>query len=94
MQGYGYIEQDLAFETAIHVGTHLICWGSRVAGWGTQEQIEDVVRIGRDLVVRGWEKDTAFFEGTVLRCLFTRWCLMPVEVLPMNNEDGCYQSTS
>lgn len=71
MAGYGTIEDDLAFKTAIHLGTHLICWGSRVAGWGTEEQIKDVVRIGKEFVVSGWEKDRRFFDGTVLRCLFT-----------------------
>jgi hypothetical protein len=71
MQGYGAIKEDLAFKTAIHVGTHLICWGSRVAGWGTEEQVKNLVKIGRDFVVRGWEKDRGFFEGTILKCLFT-----------------------
>ncbi|EAW08017.1 uncharacterized protein ACLA_027390 [Aspergillus clavatus NRRL 1] len=71
-EGYGVIDEDMAFRTAIHVGVHLICWGSTVAGWGTDEQIEEVVKIGRDLVVRGWEKDRAWFEGIWLRGLFTR----------------------
>ncbi|RDL39456.1 uncharacterized protein BP5553_03796 [Venustampulla echinocandica] len=66
MQGYGPVEEDLAFNTAIHVGTHLICWGSTVQGWGTKEQIEGVVEIGRGFVVKGWEKDASFFKGTAL----------------------------
>jgi hypothetical protein len=48
-----------------------VCWGSSVQGWGTQEQIENVVRIGRDWVVNGWEKNTEYFEGTALKKLFT-----------------------
>lgn len=70
MQGYGEIDDDFAFRTAIHVGVHLICWGSRVQGWGTKEQVEKVVEVGRDFVVKGWEKDRAFFEVTALKCLF------------------------
>ena len=61
---------DVAFRTAIHVGVHLVAWGSTVPGWGSAEQIEDVVRVGRDLVVKGWEKDRKWFEESDLRCLF------------------------
>jgi hypothetical protein len=70
MQGYGNIDDNLAFRTAIHAGVHLICWGSRVAGWGTKEQVENVVEIGRDFVVKAWAKDKPFFEGTALKFLF------------------------
>ena len=70
MDGYGGIGEELAFKTAIHFGTHLICWGTRVEGWGTKEQIEMVVEVGRGFVVKGWEKDRQFFEGTALKCLF------------------------
>ena len=71
MEGYGKVEDDLAFKTAIHAGTHLVCWGSTVRGWGKQEQVNAVVEIGRDWIVKGWEKDKRFFEGTALGCLFT-----------------------
>jgi hypothetical protein len=70
MQGYGNIDDDLAFRTAIHVGVHLICWGSRVQAWGTKEQVEEVVGIGRDFVVKGWEKNKDFFDGNALKPLF------------------------
>lgn len=72
MDGYGMIDEDLAFRTVIHVGVHLICWGSRVSGWGSKEQVEKVVEIGRDFVVKGWARDKAFFDDTVLKCLFDR----------------------
>jgi hypothetical protein len=71
MEGYGKIDGALAFKTAIHVGTHLVCWGSRVQGWGTKEQVEAVVEVGRDWIVKAWEKDGKYFEGTALKCLFT-----------------------
>ncbi|KAG0648904.1 Psilocybin biosynthesis kinase [Hyphodiscus hymeniophilus] len=70
VEGYGKIDEELAFKTAIHAGAHLICWGSRVAGWGTREQVETVVEIGRDWVVRGWERDAVYFQGTASKHLF------------------------
>jgi hypothetical protein len=71
MKGYGSIDEETAFKAAVHVGLHLIVWGSRVQGWGTKEQVEGVVGIGRGLVVHGWKRDRVFFEGGVLGCLFT-----------------------
>lgn len=70
MEGYGKIDEKPAYRIAIHVGAHLICWGSRVQGWGSKEQVEKVVEIGRDFVVNGWEKDREFFDGTALKGLF------------------------
>lgn len=70
MAGYGDLDDATAFRTAIQVGAHLICWGSR-SSKGTPEQTEAAMRIGKDFVVRGWEKDKSFFNGTVLRCLFS-----------------------
>jgi hypothetical protein len=70
MDGYGKIDEDLAFKTAIHVGAHLICWGSSVQGWGTKEQVDGVVEAGRGLVVEGWRRNRGFFEGGPLGCLF------------------------
>ncbi|KAJ6109936.1 hypothetical protein N7486_002171 [Penicillium sp. IBT 16267x] len=70
MEGYGPLDDEIAFRTAIHIGVHLAVWGSRVQGWGTQEQIEEVVKVGRDLIVQGWNKNKAWFEGKDLECLF------------------------
>jgi fructosamine-3-kinase len=76
MQGlverYELLTLDMAFRAATHVGVHLVCW-SVVPGWGTQQQIEEVVRIGRDFIVRGWQRDRDWFvdEGT-LAFLFER----------------------
>lgn len=68
--GYGPVDDDFAFRTARHVGTHLLSWGTRVAGWGTAEQVQQVAVVGKDLVVRAWEKDRAWFEAGDLACLF------------------------
>jgi len=70
MKGYGKLGEDMAFRTAIHVGVHLICWGSSVQGWGTEEQVKKVVEMGRGFVLKGWEKDQEYFDGTPLDCLF------------------------
>lgn len=70
LEGYGALSDAMAFRTAIHVGVHLVCWGSRVPGWGGQREIEHVVAVGRDLIVQGWRKNRAWFEDGCLRCLF------------------------
>lgn len=69
-EGYPTLSEGMAFRTLIHVGTHLICWGSTITGWGTSEQVADVVRLGRDLIVKAWEKDKRWFEGEAWECLF------------------------
>lgn len=68
--GYGGVERELAFRVAIHVGCHLICWGSRVQGWGTEEQVRGVVEAGREFVRKGWERDVGFFKRGYLGGLF------------------------
>jgi len=37
---------------------------------GTEKQVEQVVEIGRDFMLKGWAKDKQFFATTPLRCLF------------------------
>ncbi|KAL4885876.1 kinase-like domain-containing protein [Aspergillus karnatakaensis] len=69
-EGYQDIREDIAFRTLIHVGVHLVFWGSTVAGWGSEEQVKDVVRIGRDLITRGWMKDRDWFKEGFWGCLF------------------------
>ncbi|KAJ9152115.1 Phosphotransferase enzyme family protein [Pleurostoma richardsiae] len=68
--GYGQIDDATAFRTAIHVGTHLVCFSS-VPGWGTHEQVEQVVMAGKEIIVRAWQKDRAWFEGGPLSSLFS-----------------------
>ncbi|KAH8904933.1 hypothetical protein BR93DRAFT_881392 [Coniochaeta sp. PMI_546] len=72
--GYGELTEDMAFRTAIYVGVHLISWynrrprkGPRVA---STEAIVAGLTVGRDFVVKGWERDRLFFESSVLASLF------------------------
>ncbi len=72
--GYGELTDDMAFRTAIYVGVHLISWynrrprkGPRVA---SPEAIVAGLTVGRDFVIKGWETDRDFFEGSELVPLF------------------------
>lgn len=71
IKGYGDMSEDMKWKVIVQAGAHLVCWGSRVAGWGNEEQVEDVVRIGRDWIVNGWERNRDFFQGMVLGKLFS-----------------------
>lgn len=69
--GYGIEDDAFAFRTAIHVGTHLVCFGS-VQGWGTAEQLLEVVTKGKEVVVRAWNRDREWFLASELAPLFSR----------------------
>lgn len=70
VDGYGAVSDDFAYRTVIHVGVHLICFGSQTPGWGDAEQQKDVVRIGKEIIVRAWGRDCGYFVGHVLGSLF------------------------
>lgn len=70
IKGYGEMDEDLKWKAIIHTGVHFIGFGSRVAGWGTKEQIEELVKIGRDWIVGAWEKKKEVFDGTPLAAFF------------------------
>ncbi|KAI1828187.1 kinase-like domain-containing protein [Xylaria intraflava] len=69
-EGYGPVDDDFAFRTAIQTGAHLVCFGTAVEDWGTPEQVEMVARTGRDIIVHAWQKDREWFRGSDLSCLF------------------------
>jgi roadblock/LC7 domain-containing protein len=69
VEGYGGMSEKMAYRAAVHVGTHFIAFGSSVPGWGSEEQVRELVRIGGELVVNGWEKNRRGFGG-VWECLF------------------------
>ena len=68
--GYGKVDTDFVFRAIIHVGAHLISVGSNTQGWGTPEQSEEVAKVGKDVILKAWEKDVGAFEGHDLGCLF------------------------
>lgn len=70
--GYGYVDDEFAFRTALHVGVHLVTFGTTVAGWGEAGQVEKVAEVGRDIVVRAWQKDHSWFRNHDLEPLFRR----------------------
>lgn len=75
VEGYGGLNDKMAFRTAIHVGVHLLGWYTRRAPTtplkGSPEQIASAVKLGKDLIVKGWEKDRAWLEASVMAPLFT-----------------------
>lgn len=62
--------EDFAFRAALQVGAHLVCITTGFPGWGTHEQLEAVVREGRDILIYAWRRDRAWFEGAKLQGLF------------------------
>ncbi|KAH8898608.1 hypothetical protein GQ53DRAFT_710494 [Thozetella sp. PMI_491] len=75
VEGYGQLSDEMAFRVAIHVGVHAINWHKRRPKKGpwvaSPEAIVAGLAVTRDFVIKGWEKDKAFFEGTLLASLFT-----------------------
>lgn len=65
------LDEELAFRIAIHMGSYLICMAPLIPEWGTPEQLEDLVRIGRDILVHAWNKDGSWFGNSKLVCLFS-----------------------
>jgi hypothetical protein len=74
IDGYGALSDEMAFRTAIYVGVHLISWYNRRPRKGPKVAPPEVIvaglTAGRDFMVKGWEKDRAFFQGSVLASLF------------------------
>lgn len=62
MSGYGFVSDEFAFRTLIHVGTHLVSFGTGVAGWGDPKQCETVAETGRDIISKAWREDKAWFK--------------------------------
>ncbi|KAK1753844.1 kinase-like domain-containing protein [Echria macrotheca] len=70
LEGYGQLTTAEAFRVAIHIGCHLIVIGGTVQGWGSSEDVARVVTHGRDMIINGWEKNSAWFESTDLAFMF------------------------
>jgi len=74
INGYGILSDEMAFRTAIYVGVHLIGYYNRQPHKGPRVVSPNVIiaglTIGRDFMIKGWEKDRAFFQGNILASLF------------------------
>ncbi|KAM7218337.1 Protein kinase-like domain containing protein [Rhypophila decipiens] len=76
LEGYGEVSEDMAFRAAMHAGTQLVGWYNRRPRTGAlvapREVIVEGLTIGRDLILKGWEKDRKHFQGerSVLAALF------------------------
>jgi hypothetical protein len=74
MDGYGALEDKLAFRTAIAVGTHLISFapfGNDKGQWGSPEMVESSVRVGKAVIVNAWNENRVWFEDDDLGYLFS-----------------------
>lgn len=75
IEGYGKLSDEMAFRTAIHVGVHLIGYYNRRPQRGPWVAPPEVIvaglTTGRDFILKGWEKDRKFYEGSLLASLFT-----------------------
>ena len=69
IDAYGDISEAFAFRTAIQVGAHLTTV-IHTMDWGTPEQNEKVITVGRDIIVNAWKKDRTWFEKGDLASLF------------------------
>lgn len=72
LSGYGHLDISEAFRIAIHIGCHLVVIGGTVPGWGSSEGVARVVGFGRDMIVKGWEQNMAWFLGGPLESMFVQ----------------------
>lgn len=75
ISGYGPISDALAFRVAMHAGVFLITWYNRRAPGSPLPAPLEVARaamaLGVQFIVRGWEKDKAWFKDSIFASLFT-----------------------
>ncbi|KAI0444707.1 kinase-like domain-containing protein [Xylaria telfairii] len=75
IKGYGGLDSDeLAFRIAIHAGVHLIGWYIRRAPTAPLtfplERVTEAMKIGRDWILKAWQKDIMYFKSSPLALLF------------------------
>ena len=75
VRGYGPIDDDLAFRTAIHTGAHLIAWGSRRGADGgflmPVEKVSAVMQMAVDFIVKARRREKRWFMQSPIACLFS-----------------------
>jgi hypothetical protein len=76
MEGYGEVSDDMAFRAAMHAGVQLVGWYNRRPRSGALMAPPEVIiaglTIGRDIILKAWEKDRKFFESGPLASLFSK----------------------
>ncbi|KAJ4244771.1 hypothetical protein NW762_014348 [Fusarium torreyae] len=70
-EGLGPQSEASVWRNAIQLGVHLLSFGTLASGWDTPGKVEDMARLARDIIVKAWNKDRAWFEQSDLACLFT-----------------------
>ena len=69
--GYGCFDDDLAFHTALYAGSIVVVSATMpLVLWGSEAQGQQMLRVAKELVLRAWHKDRAWFEASDLACLF------------------------
>ena len=71
-EGLGQQTDSSIWRTAIQVGCHLLSFGTVSHGWGTPDQVKEVARVGRDIIVNAWRRNREWFEKSELACFFTQ----------------------
>lgn len=75
MEGYGPMSDVMAFRCCIHAGVHLICWHIRrnpnLPLPAPLDKVIPALTLGRDLILKGWEKDKQWFQSSFLGPLFS-----------------------
>ncbi|KAF2819139.1 hypothetical protein CC86DRAFT_147191 [Ophiobolus disseminans] len=73
VEGYGALQDTMAFRVAIQVGVHMINWCSRHAPpqGSLLLQVEKLMQEAVSFVVRGWQQDKKWFDKSLLSCLFS-----------------------
>ena len=69
-KGYGAFDDDTAYRTVIHAGTHMINWCARHPGAEMRGKVEGLMQRAVAIIVKAWEEDRAWFDNHVLACLF------------------------
>lgn len=69
-EGLGCFSEALAWRTAVQLGIHLLAFGVVTPGWGSDERKLEVAKMGRDLIVHGWNEDIDWYAQNDLSCLF------------------------
>lgn len=71
LTGYGEMTEDFTFRTLLHLGTHIVWIIAGVTAWGDGEETHRAMAVGRDIILRAWDKDKAWFIAGDLSCFFS-----------------------